>query len=1122
MFKSSPHERLTSLLSNYLEFDPEQLKVGIWSGDLQIGGRASAKVSGDSGSNFNKNDNDASSDGGVNLRPEALSPLLSPLNLCLKAGSRIRHLRVKIPWKHLIDGSSRVDVHVSGLTLVVGVQARPFHDPPCSSSDTSASPTNTSQSAATSAQDWINNNKQNLEEALNELLKGQEDRDQHESPMTLLEREVKQNLIAQAEKHLYSSRDPSALQQVIDEHKLKSKKQKVKRSLIRSWLDATTSSLVWTLLGSVHVKLEDVRIIMAQDHMQVGVSIDCFEVAKGDIAKHHRAPNTKPAETGLNGAATTSFDINSHLATAHAPILQEELHASGKNISERHHVPMSEVFRQSSMQSSINGDRSTTSALIYETLVGGTDGAKQQQPVHGGDTHAKRKDDVSGSATATKTNSIEKLIQVRGIGLFISDTRSSADRNNTVTGPSLLERRRGSFVDTSSYPLIWDPTVAFAESDTNGLLQENELIIPLKDDFVLRQPESQLSLQVVVPETPTANTSQRNSDATAAQNGERNLSNNKSKSTTRVDLSVTMGGIEGSFHRRQYQLLYDFLSSTEKVKNGRPDIPVLGDNRDPAHLTTREPFAHTLAYLPRRSIRVWWQYAYRCVIRDIHLGNTKYIRGSNKPKKDRAETKVRVVYMDLFSSIHLLRHWQGPKLQKAEESLERLEDRLSVEKIIIYRALVRHRASRKQGVSGRRRSLHTHGHYEPYIQISSRRFSGTVATQQTRSNKKLSNEQHFDMFATQLAQQIESLDRRLRLSPDDRLFDCDQTCITFSCSVVLPTLQLKLVLGESLPTMSPAMLSLTMRNVTLFLDGDSERHQKAQFSIEWCRVEGPQNQPILIAMEDIRYDEAAAGRRQGHNSSESESFSSRSPSVVLPPLDQEPLFSGMLALKSAGEESDPSETGGFCQTSPGRVALIANLGRLFATLDIDVAEEILRFFEPEVGSSRPQTGFSRTNHGEARNLARRGAAMRCLSSSAEQLHVNERREDVEFVFQGLDIAVPIKTERSGSIPTPRCLQLSCGWAELRSGRFLQRNNAFKHWDWHNDEADLSYLEPLYRSHSGDTTDKIGDNEGNDRVQHNVQAGIKKRPVEDTQTIKDITSKYHDSVFSHYVSLSLWR
>ena len=105
----NPSKKVTELLSEYLEFDPEELRVGIWSGDLSL-----------------RN---------VNLRQEAIYPLLNsftstttpdgrpPLRFQLLQGT-IGALDMKIPWKRLVWGNGDVKVTLRNVVLVVTVESR--------------------------------------------------------------------------------------------------------------------------------------------------------------------------------------------------------------------------------------------------------------------------------------------------------------------------------------------------------------------------------------------------------------------------------------------------------------------------------------------------------------------------------------------------------------------------------------------------------------------------------------------------------------------------------------------------------------------------------------------------------------------------------------------------------------------------------------------------------------------------------------------------------------------------------------------------------------------------------------------------------------------------------------
>lgn len=89
----SLHQRLTKILSTYLEFDAEQFELGLWNGDLHI-------------------------KDGVNLHPSAFAPFLGPLNLQMLSGS-VKKLHAQIPWNTLVDGS-KLSVHLSDINIVLG------------------------------------------------------------------------------------------------------------------------------------------------------------------------------------------------------------------------------------------------------------------------------------------------------------------------------------------------------------------------------------------------------------------------------------------------------------------------------------------------------------------------------------------------------------------------------------------------------------------------------------------------------------------------------------------------------------------------------------------------------------------------------------------------------------------------------------------------------------------------------------------------------------------------------------------------------------------------------------------------------------------------------------------
>eukprot|EP00522_Entomoneis_paludosa_P001168 CAMPEP_0172469526 /NCGR_PEP_ID=MMETSP1065-20121228/63928_1 /TAXON_ID=265537 /ORGANISM="Amphiprora paludosa, Strain CCMP125" /LENGTH=192 /DNA_ID=CAMNT_0013227211 /DNA_START=50 /DNA_END=625 /DNA_ORIENTATION=+ len=109
----NPSKQVTSLLSEYLEFDEEQLNLGIWSGRLALKD--------------------------VNLKADAIYPHLNqifaqaetqndftkskpPLRVKLVSGT-IGELNLNIPWKSLVWGQGDVKVELRNVVIVVTLES---------------------------------------------------------------------------------------------------------------------------------------------------------------------------------------------------------------------------------------------------------------------------------------------------------------------------------------------------------------------------------------------------------------------------------------------------------------------------------------------------------------------------------------------------------------------------------------------------------------------------------------------------------------------------------------------------------------------------------------------------------------------------------------------------------------------------------------------------------------------------------------------------------------------------------------------------------------------------------------------------------------------------------------
>jgi hypothetical protein len=148
----NPSRKVTELLSKYLEFDPESLEMGIWSGDLSLKNvnlkRDAVKPllnmnlnrkrdSNTSNSNSSKsNSSKSKTNSSSHATPSSLyggtatnndnnedPTTKDPLRVKLVKGT-VGNLRMRIPWKQLVWGQGAVQLEVSDVEIVLSLQSR--------------------------------------------------------------------------------------------------------------------------------------------------------------------------------------------------------------------------------------------------------------------------------------------------------------------------------------------------------------------------------------------------------------------------------------------------------------------------------------------------------------------------------------------------------------------------------------------------------------------------------------------------------------------------------------------------------------------------------------------------------------------------------------------------------------------------------------------------------------------------------------------------------------------------------------------------------------------------------------------------------------------------------------
>ena len=286
----NPSKKVTDLLSTYLEFDPEQLKLGIWSGNLTLKD--------------------------VNLREEAIYPHLNtllnrkdakvqdrmkpPLRMKLLQGS-IGELSMKIPWKSLVWGQDDVQVDARNIVITLALESR----------------------------EETRKREDGEPDAANIF----DESEKRDDKPTQFRREVKQRLIKEAEKRLISGRNVTGwlrknLKQEEEKHQkaLLSRDNFVKEEgRVEKWLKGTTSDFFWRFYTGLQMKIENLKIVIVQDGIEVGVVMPSIQVLAGVSEKKGPSSQGEKAEN-------VTLDSN---GTPPGDVVYESAYEDGEHVDKR-------------------------------------------------------------------------------------------------------------------------------------------------------------------------------------------------------------------------------------------------------------------------------------------------------------------------------------------------------------------------------------------------------------------------------------------------------------------------------------------------------------------------------------------------------------------------------------------------------------------------------------------------------------------------------------------------------------------------------------------------------------------------------------------------------------------
>ena len=287
----NPSKKVTEILSKYLEFDPEQLQLGIWSGDLSL------------------------SD--VNLRGDAIYPKINrmkkspsgrdPLMLKIVEGT-IGHFRIQIPWKRLVWGQGEVIVDIKGVNIIVAFESREETEARQKAAETNG------ESSEINTQD-----------------------DDDEPVKKSKEfRKIKQKLLKEAEMRLLQGHHLATwLTHVIKKElsmEVETKKNGDEKLVkgFEKWMKKASSNFVWRFLSGLKLNIEGFKLVVVQDDIEIGLVMPDTHVLNQGKSNSQRRHGDEDQEKTKDDATPSGFGNNER--TDNGDQIEKTIKANGVSI----------------------------------------------------------------------------------------------------------------------------------------------------------------------------------------------------------------------------------------------------------------------------------------------------------------------------------------------------------------------------------------------------------------------------------------------------------------------------------------------------------------------------------------------------------------------------------------------------------------------------------------------------------------------------------------------------------------------------------------------------------------------------------------------------------------------
>ena len=722
----TPTKRLTDLLSGYLDFDQKQLHLGLWRGDLEIQNVNLKNEAFDPILNTwkqNSKDSDENQQSSKqqekkeqdNCEPSIASFLtkelllssnpsrLSHLDVKLIKGS-IQFLRAVVPWKSILIGSrdSKVKIELKGVTIRLGLE-----------SCVTKALENDEHGLYGVCKSSIRNDENDERDVIYETFHSMEDVE-HEHF-----REWKQNLIRGAEQKLdndedvpvsiFDSREEDDRSECMPDSNKDDKKsnvtddgdaiENVSSTFIERFVRSFASNLGWRVGKCFEATVEDLKIILVHDDVEIGFVNKSLAIYEFDGI--HKDKERKETEETVGGS-DDDYSVR----------------------NENSEIDLLEVKRKKTEDR--DGDENRVVAIA---------------------THA------SNSQTNAQDSIIRKSIEISGSGLFVRKVNLFVydNQRNYIDDPPNLDdhillptdvgiimtlRRDGS---ETRIKIEKDDEMDDKDLSAKNLDEQHSLVCQTESvetnevantsDKKCRRGkrDKRRDINVSIDSSPflhaesfqtdrsdylTVDSLQR--DFVGASFDRVNFDEPWDRRPTSFDdvsspefsIQVSISTVTLVFPTRSCQLLNDFIAKIDQLKIGRPGnpIPVLYAENSIETFVDTDSQASLQSQERKQITLQWWSYVLFNVLKDIRTKkfHKKYLAQTSGMQKQRfnwlKHKRLKREYVSLFVRFRLQENSIGDDISSKfdfafgkdnEERLLLLEDRLSVEQILLFRAYSR-------------------------------------------------------------------------------------------------------------------------------------------------------------------------------------------------------------------------------------------------------------------------------------------------------------------------------------------------------------------------------------------------------------------------------------------------